>query len=202
MKKILLISVAVTLMLFLSACTDYGRDDTEKDVVIGQVDYPWYDSIDALYEKADLVIRGKILDSRVDWMSHVIEQTAEEESDPILNPGRKNDDKVITTIYTVEITAIYKGSTDKTTKVLQLGGETDTAIYIYEGTPEININKEYVMFLSKSTLYENAAWLLNNVQAIYKVEGKDLVKLPQNTLELTHEDLTRLESNYKNRNVE
>jgi hypothetical protein len=197
-KKIMLISIAVAMMLFFSACTNEGRASSQKDIVIGQVDYPWYDSIDTLYEKADMVIRAKILDSRVEWMSHGIEQGAKEGSDQILNPGAKNDDKVITTIYTAEINAIYKGSPVTTIEVLQLGGETDTEIYMYEGTQQINIKKEYVMFLSKSTLNENAAWLLNNIQAIYKVEGKNLIKFPQNTLDLTYEDLTMLKIDDKN----
>ena len=201
-KNLLLASTAIALMFFSSACINEGRTDPEKDIAttpendinIGKIDYAWYDSIDALYEKADFVIKGKVLDSRVEWMSHVIEPTAEEKSDPILNPdGEIDDDKVITTIYTVEINVVYKGSVGKTIEVLQLGGETDTAKYSYEGASEITINKEYILFLSESTLYENAAWLLNNAQALYKVEGNDLIKLPQNTLELTYEDLTRLE---------
>lgn len=202
LKNLLLASTAIALMFFSSACINEGRTDPEKDIAttpendinIGKIDYAWYDSIDALYEKADFVIKGKVLDSRVEWMSHVIEPTAEEKSDPILNPdGEIDDDKVITTIYTVEINVVYKGSVGKTIEVLQLGGETDTAKYSYEGASEITINKEYILFLSESTLYENAAWLLNNAQALYKVEGNDLIKLPQNTLELTYEDLTRLE---------
>lgn len=201
LKNLLLASTAIALMFFSSACINEGRTDPEKDIAttpendinIGKIDYAWYDSIDALYEKADFVIKGKVLDSRVEWMSHVIEPTAEEKSDPILNPdGEIDDDKVITTIYTVEINVVYKGSVGKTIEVLQLGGETDTAKYSYEGASEITINKEYILFLSESTLYENAAWLLNNAQALYKVEGNDLIKLPQNTLELTYEDLTRL----------
>ena len=201
LKNLLLASTAIALMFFSSACINEGRTDPEKDIAttpendinIGKIDYAWYDSIDALYEKADFVIKGKVLDSRVEWMSHVIEPTAEEKSDPILNPdGEIDDDKMITTIYTVEINVVYKGSLGKTIEVLQLGGETDTAKYSYEGASEITINKEYILFLSESTLYENAAWLLNNAQALYKVEGNDLIKLPQNTLELTYEDLTRL----------
>lgn len=202
LKNLLLVSTVIALMFFSSACINEGRTDSEKDIAttpkkdiaIGKIDYAWYDSIDAMYEKADLAIKGKILNSRVEWMSHVIEPTAEEKSDPILNPGGEiDDDKVITTIYTVEINAIYKGSIGKTIELLQLGGETDTATYSYEGAPEITITKEYILFLSESTLYENAAWLLNNAQALYKVDGNDLIKLPKNTLELTYEDLTRLE---------
>ena len=195
LKNLLLISTAIALMFFSSACINEGRTDPEKDIITGKIDYAWYDSIDALYKKADLVIKGKVLGSRVEWMSHVIEPTAEEKSDPVLNPGGEidDDDEMITTIYTVEISVVYKGSAGKTIDVLQLGGETDTATYSYEGTPEITINKEYILFLSESTLYENAAWLLNNAQALYKVEGNDLIKLPKNTLELTYEDLTRLE---------
>ena len=194
LKNLLLVSTTIALMFFSSACINEGRTDSEKDIAIGKVDYAWYDSTDALYEKADFVIKGKVLNSRVEWMSHVIEPTAEEKSDPILNPdGEIDDDKMITTIYTVEINVVYKGSLGKTIEVLQLGGETDTATYSYEGAPEITINKEYILFLSESTLYENAGWLLNNAQALYKVEGNDLIKLPQNTLELTYEDLARLE---------
>lgn len=131
LKNLLLVSTAVALMFFSSACTNEGRTAPEKDIIIGKVDYAWYDSTDALYEKADWVIKGKVLGSRVEWMSYVIEPTAEEKSDPILNPGGEiDDDKVITTVYTIEINAVYKGSVGKTIEVLQLGGETDTELYI------------------------------------------------------------------------
>lgn len=203
LKSLLVISVAITLMLFSDACInnkkvadsekDINANSPENNVTVSKVDYAVYDSVDAMYDKADLVIRGKALDSRVEWMSHVIKLTAEEKSNPEINPGGKADDeKILTTIYTLEISDVYKGSAGKTIEVLQSGGKTGTAEYIYEETPEIALNKEYIMFLSESALYENSAWLLNNTQALYRVEGNNLIKLPGNTLELTFEDLVRL----------
>jgi hypothetical protein len=82
LQSLLVISVAITLMLFSDACInnkevadsekDINANSPENNVTVSKVDYAVYDSVDAMYDKADLVIRGKALDSRVEWMSHVI----------------------------------------------------------------------------------------------------------------------------------
>lgn len=75
---------------------------------------------------------------------------------------------------------------------MQLGGETDTEIYIVQESPEITQDSDYIMLLSKSQLHESGAWLLNPSQSLCKVEGKNLINLPGNTLKLDFEDLLRL----------
>lgn len=64
-----------------------------------------------------------------------------------------------------------------------------------EGEPEITKDIDYIMFLYKSALRENAGWLLNAEQSLYKVEGENLLMLPNNTLKLDFEDLLRLSEN-------
>lgn len=191
------------LSVFFIACTagtsdSAGTTDSagtiDKEVYIGRFDYANYDKIETLFAAADYVIRGKVIDSRVEWLPHLIQPTDEEEFDPYKNPsGDVNDEKVLTTIFTVEITDSYKGKTNSNTiEVMQLGGETEAAIYRYEGTPEIAKNTEYVLFLSMSNLRDNASWLLNDVQSLYQVNENELIKLSGNSLELTFEDLSRL----------
>ena len=191
------------LSVFFTSCTAGTSDSaritdsagtTDKEVYIGRLDYANYDKIETLFTVADYVIKGKVIDSRVEWLSHLIQPTDEEESDPYKNPGGDvNDEKVLTTIFTVEITDSYKGkASSNTIEVMQLGGETETAIYRYEGAPEIAKNIEYVLFLSMSNLRDNTSWLLNDVQSLYQVNENELIKLSVNSLELTFEDLSRL----------
>ena len=205
-KNILLSLVFSVSVALLSACSNISIGDPgqspieslDKKTYISYADYEHYDSIESLFAQSDYVIRGKVIDTRVEWLSHSIPLTPEEEADPNTNPylgtdQEPSDEKKVTTIYTVEAVELYKGDFgNKVLEVMQLGGETDTEIYIVEGEPEITQNIDYILFLSKSELRENAAWLLNADQSLYKVEGENLLMLPSNTLELDFEDLSRL----------
>ncbi len=196
-KNITLFPIMLFLSVFCIACTARTSDTagtTGKEVYTGRFDYANYDKVETLFTVADYVIRGKVIDSKVEWLSHLIQPAGEEESDPYKNPGGEvNDEKVLTTIFTVEITDSYKGKAiGNTIEVMQLGGETKTAVYRYEGAPEIAKNIEYVLFLSMSNQRDNASWLLNDVQSLYQVNENELIRLSGNSLELTFEDLSRL----------
>jgi len=190
----------LSLIILLSACANAKTtvpDQTsakspQKTIYIGSLDVLYYDSADALYKEADLVIRGKVVDSRVEWLSHVIKPTAGAETDPNKNPGYVN--KALTTIFTVDIVNFYKGDTGKKTiEVMQLGGETETEIYRYEDQQELTKNTEYVMFLGKSKQRDNAAWLIaGGIQSLHLVDGNKLITSADNKWALTFEDLSKL----------
>ncbi len=189
-KKIFLSCLALTLIFSFIACESGEISSSDKELVIGYIDYPWYDSLQELYAAADFVVKAKVLESRAEWMSHLVDPT--QNNNPEADPGGEvNGQKVLTTIYELEIDTAYKGRAGDRIELFQLGGETDTVIYEYEGSPEISINQTYLLFLSQSGSSENASWLLNHEQAIYKVEGNELIRLSSDTWELTFEDLPR-----------
>lgn len=155
---------------------------TKKTVYMGNLYIFYVDSIDRLYKDADLVIQGKVLGSKVEWMSHTSKPTAD-------------GAKLLTTIFTVEIVNYYKGNTDKKLiEVMQLGGETETEIYLYEDLPKINNNTEYIMILGKNPVIDNAFWLIGGgMQSLYQVDGNKLITSSSvNKLNLTFEDLSKL----------
>jgi hypothetical protein len=209
MQRVLLLYGVMMMAFMLGACTVVDGTDAayslnrqtenpaaptvQKQVLVGRIDSAIYDSVDTLFSKADYVIKGKIIDSRVEWMSHVIQPTPEEASNPKLNPGGEKDDtKDLTTIYTVEVSDTFRGEARKTIEVMQLGGETETAIYRYEESPAITKYQTYVMFLRKSHLHENGSWLLNQAQAVYQVDGDVLVKPTEFAFDFALNDLSRL----------
>ena len=168
------------LIILLSACAnakttapEHSVGTTKKTVYVGSLDAEYFDNIDEVYKGANFVIRGKVVGSRVEWMSHKMKPTA-------------NDPKTLTTIFTVEIVSFYKGDTGtKTIEVMQMGGETEIAIYRYEDQPEITKNTEYIMFLSKNPVIDNAAWLIaGGMQSLYRIDGNRLVSSPDNKLAL------------------
>lgn len=139
--------------------------DSEKTTVITRADYPYYEDESAIYEKASLVIRGKIIDKRMEYMSQVIELTKEQKDDPQLNPG-------------------------DVVEIKQFGGETKDTIYIEEGAPQISQNGEYIMFLES---YEDSpATLLNNVQSLYGIEDNKIINHVENDFNVTIEKLEKL----------
>lgn len=166
---------------------------TEKKVYIGHADYPRFDSAEDLYNSADWIVQGKIIDQRVEVMSLRITDNSEED-DEVLNPGVDiEDEKDVVTIHTVEIETVYKGELQKRTiEVMQLGGETNDAIYRFEGAPEFQIDNSYLLFLSKSIIVENAAWLLNDLQATYEVHGDKIISSSIEGFSFTHEMLLNM----------
>jgi hypothetical protein len=149
--------------LLLASCANAGQfnaQGTQGTTVGSKRMIRLYDSIETIYKKADLVIRGKVLRSRLEWMIHD------------LTPD-SNSPKEPTTIFTVEITGVYKGSTEKKTmEVMQLSEGTETAS---SGIPHLTTNAEYVLFLTIYEKQKDRTWLIGNgLQSIYLVQGNDL----------------------------
>ncbi|WP_141131615.1 hypothetical protein [Anaerovirgula multivorans] len=172
----------------------------EKSTTIVYADYPYYPSIDALAEKAAIIIEGTIVDSRV------------EEIDHRMNPSSDTPPSMMVyTVYTVEVSNSYKGDVEpgETIEIKQIGGEGKTMVYIVGEEDNVNFveNRKYVMFLRT---YENfPASLLNPIQACYSYE-EDIVNTKstvdneqfisvneKNDLTLTIEDLERIKDKTK-----
>lgn len=174
-RKMLFLTSILCIMIF-SACGYNGtKNSTDKEVLTGYIDAIHYDSLNELSNDADYVLRGKIIDREFEW--RVISRP---DPDVYLNPEDMppvTEDLV--TVYTVEVLDTYLSSSkiEDRIDVLMMGGETDTTIYRFEGSPELNVNDEYIFFLSKSSMFENAGWLLNLEQSVYKVDESNISKV-------------------------
>lgn len=175
-----------------------------KPVVQIHADYPYYPSIEALAEKADIIIEGSIVDSKVEEIDIRAKTGKESEK---LSPGEKVPSSTfIYTVYTINVSDSYKGDIEsgKTIRVKQLGGETKTAICMVDEAVKFANNKKYVMFLSD---YGNDVplSLLNPVQSIYTYQD-EITNLKstslssinkKNNLILTIKDLESIKNKYK-----
>ena len=97
-KQVQIITILVVSVFLFTSCSTAAKDN-EKTTVITIADYPYYEDESAIYEKASLVIRAKVIDKRMEYMSQVIELTKEQKDDPQLNNVQSlysiEDDKII-----------------------------------------------------------------------------------------------------------
>lgn len=188
MRRVIL-SILIISTLVLTACTAAEKPVAgESETITIHADYPWYESTEDLYEKADLVMEGKVLDSRVEWVNHAIAPDKEDEDDPRSNPSGEGDPgETITTIYTVKVQDIYKGSAGETIELEDMGGEINGIVCENPEAAELGTGDTYLLFLSVYGDYP--ACLLNPTQAVYRVDGDRLV----GEIPLTYEDLAYLQ---------
>ncbi len=164
-KCLCVFSIVLGLILLASACAN--RKKTENTVY---VEYAFHNGVDEMFEAADCVIRGRIADSTVEWLSWLKQEIA--------------------TVYTVEIAGFYKGDTGKKAiEVMTMGAETATAVFRYEPEITVSMNTEYIMFLGKSREHNNTFWLIAGPYSLYRIEGDRIIGV---TNALSYDDLSRL----------
>ncbi len=148
-----------------------SSDNTEYETVFVNADYPYYNSLQELYDAADLVIVAR---------NNRNEST-------ILNTGNE----IPYTVSSMSVTDVFKG--DKSVDsidVKQLGGLMDGVMYISQGVEQLVQDGEYFLFLE--TYDKSPAALLNPVQGMYYVEGSTVTARPENSIAVTLEDLSAL----------
>jgi len=212
MRNIIRLIICATAILSLIACTPVNIDDStsqgELSTVLVRQDFPHYKSIDSLSEKADVIIKGRVIKSRVEALNDVIYSTSVDEK---MNPGGElPEEKTNYTIYTIEIVDSLKGNSKPgdTIEVKQLGGEVGNIEFISEENIDILTGNDYILFLAT---YENTpASLLNSVQSLYiygktseegantqKVEESNITSAnPENDLVLRLHDLDEIKNKY------
>lgn len=160
-----------------------SENAAKKELILAHADYPYYESLNDLNNASDYIIRGKVLSKSCEWMSL-------QSIDEVLNPGGEEDDELsLVTVYDVSVIKSFKGTENDVIKLLTLGGETEDTICKVEGSPDIEIDGEYVFFLQKSALLENGAWMLNDTQSLYSANGVTLSSVSGNGFELSFEQL-------------
>ncbi len=148
-----------------------SSDNTEYETVLVNADYPYYNSLQELYDAADLVIVAR---------NNRNEST-------ILNIG--ND--IPYTVSSMSVTDVFKGDKSiESIDVKQLGGLMDGVMYISQGVEQLVQDGEYLLFLE--TYDKSPASLLNPIQGMYYVEGSTVTARPENSIAVTLEDLSAL----------
>lgn len=157
--------------VIISGIFFFSQESLKK--VVLSADYPKYDNLENLVEKADTIIKGKITHTEVKELNITEEVPAD---DPYLNPSGKKDISTLPyTIFSVEIERTYKGDVKENTtiQVKALGGTIEDTEYILEDGDHTNLEtgKKYVFFLE--TYPNSPASLLNPTQSSYEYDTND-----------------------------
>ncbi|MCT9931793.1 hypothetical protein N5079_16395 [Planotetraspora sp. A-T 1434] len=180
---------------FLGACANSNGDK----VITYHADYPAYDSADNLFNTADLIVEATVSTQPVS-VQELKPDTAG--ADPKLNPAagaptpQEPPDPVVISIYKASVTKVYKGAAQvgQSIDVQQLGGTLNGITYQEEEEHALQQNQGYVLFLQ--TYPDAPAALLNPLQGQYPLNATgEPVKLQENPVPLTSDDLKRLSGN-------
>lgn len=168
-------SAALSLAL-LGACSSGNTD--KQEVVTYHAAYPAFSTSPELIQKADLVIRGVALNSRVEQLFMDVSEGTDPQENPQagLTPeqaeeARKSSPMVVT-VSTVRVDEVIKGdvAVGATVEVSQLGGTFEGVRYEEAETSILSSDTSYVLFLAahgSSKPYD----LLNPKLALYEVSA-------------------------------
>lgn len=176
----------------------------EESVIIYEAEYPVYQSADALFERATLVVEG-----RVTGEPRVVKQQEElpidpQETDPMLNPNAgappqaavaEAEEPTVITVHSVEVLKVFKGEAKpgQIVGVKELGGQIDGVTYKMEDLVPLQTEQSYMLFLE--TYPDSPAALLNPEQAKYPLDASGAPQpLAENPVKLSRDDLTRLDA--------
>lgn len=178
--------------VFVTACSAH------EEPVLYRADYPQYQSADALFDKATLVVEARIV-GEPRYLQEKEEAPDPAETDPNLNPNAGAPAEVaaepeapptVITVYTAQVIKVFKGQAQvgQSIEVKELGGNFEGVTYAEEHTTPMNEDSGYVLFLE--TYPDSPAALLNPVQAKYPLDtSSNPAPLPENTLKLTRAEL-------------
>lgn len=182
-------------VVFVTACSAH------EESVLYRADYPQYQSTDALFDKATLVVEARIAGTPR-ALQEQVEAPDPSETDPRLNPqagappgvaAQPEAPPSVITVYTAQIVKVFKGQAQvgQSIEVKELGGEFQGVTYAEEHTTPMDEGSSYVLFLE--TYPDSPAALLNPVQAKYPLDSSGApAPLPENTLKLTRAELEAL----------
>ena len=193
--KWIFISIAC-LTAIIAGILYFGQKAPTTKTVTISADYPKYDNLENLVEKADTIIKGKVIDYTYSDLNVTEESQPDDE---LQNPGGEKDNSTIPyTIFTVEIEEAYKEEKD-TIQIKTLGGIVGDTEYVLEDSSGSNIEegKKYVFFLE--TYANSPASLLNSTQSSYEYDEHGNIirqgkEMGQNEINFTIEDLENIDS--------
>lgn len=152
--------------------TDY--DDDGELVLKLDADYPEYENIESLYDKADLVVVCENATSRSTFLS-----------------VSSDDSEIPYTISNLKIRDVLKGDNSlDSIDVKQLGGTFGNVTYISDDVEQFENNNTYLLFLKT---YDDApSSLLNPIQGMYHIDGSNIISKRGNDIEINSSSLSML----------
>ncbi|MEV1318065.1 hypothetical protein AB0J14_18520 [Micromonospora arborensis] len=194
MKPQLIVRAAGALLMAaaLAACsagTDHA-DAHHLDNVLYRADYPSYATADELFERASVVVQGRIDSS--EQVLRVVQAAPQGQALPAPVEAERREGMVVT-VRTIKVARVFKGNVKPgdVVQVKQLGGKLDGVTYTEEHGVPLQKNGQYMLFLE--TYSDQPASLLNPVQAQYPVEsGEVLRSLPGNGVNTSVTQLDKL----------
>ncbi|MEU8423540.1 hypothetical protein AB0C15_21960 [Micromonospora sp. NPDC048835] len=172
-----------------SAATDQP-DTAAPQNVLYRADYPSYTSDDQLFERASIVVQGRVESDRK--VVRLVQAAPRGQALPAPVDAERREGMVVT-VRTVTVSRVFKGDVKPgdTVQVKQLGGKLDGVTYTEEhGVPLLD-NGQYTLFLE--TYPDQPASLLNPVQGQYLVDADNsLHALPGNEIAVSVNQLDRL----------
>ncbi|WP_342555685.1 hypothetical protein [Paenibacillus sp. FSL R7-0652] len=178
MKKNRVFTLLVSSLFVLSVvgCSSTSPAASPSDApitVIASEDYPNYSSIDALTDRADTIVKGRVIQTRIEALNDKAKTDSLEQNE--LGTAESAADEQISfdkiyTIYTVQVAEPYKGryTAGDQLEVKQLGGQLGSTKVINDDNLQLLPTKDYVLFLE--TYADTPASLLNSVQSLYVVK--------------------------------
>lgn len=187
-----LIYVSLTLIFFaINVVIFTNRDAAKIQKVTISADYPVYENLETLTDRADTIIKGKIIDYKYSQINITQKNQSDDE---YLNPGGEVDNSLQPyTIFTVEIKKTYKGNINKkeTIEIKEPGGIFGNIEYVNEDSAMLKKGKNYVFFLE--TYSDSPASLLNPIQAKYEYDDNDnLIQDEKNKINFNMKDLENI----------
>ncbi|WP_427051705.1 hypothetical protein [Paenibacillus sp. TC-CSREp1] len=178
MKKNRALTLLVSSIFILSAVgcssmTPAASTTNAPVTIIASEDYPSYGSVDALSERADTIVKGNVIQTRVQALNDMAQANSSSLNDINAAESAVNEqvsfDKIYT-IYTVQVTDSYKGhySAGDQIEVKQLGGQLGNTEIVNDDSVKLMPTKDYVLFLE--TYEDTPASLLNTVQSLYVIK--------------------------------
>jgi hypothetical protein len=168
MKKNRALTLLVSSIFILSAVgcssmTPAASTTNAPVTIIASEDYPSYGSVDALSERADTIVKGNVIQTRVQALNDMAQASSSSLNEQV------SFDKIYT-IYTVQVTDSYKGrySAGDQIEVKQLGGQLGNTEIVNDDSVKLMPTKDYVLFLE--TYEDTPASLLNTVQSLYVIK--------------------------------
>lgn len=99
---------SVCLVMVIAGFLFFNHNAVTHQKVMISADYPVYDSLESLVDKADTIIKGKVIGYKYRDLNITQENQSEGEQ---LNPGGKKGTSVSPyTVFTVKIEKAYKGT--------------------------------------------------------------------------------------------
>jgi hypothetical protein len=195
MRPHLLVRAAGALLLVAaatacSAVTDHTDTHAAQKNVLYRADYPSYATADQLFERATVVVQGRVESDKK--VVRLVQAAPQGQALPAAVDAERREGMVVT-VRTVTVSRVFKGNVKPgdIVKVKQLGGKLDGVTYSEEhGVPLVD-NGQYTLFLE--TYPDQPASLLNPVQGQYLVDaGNGLHALPGNEITTSVNQLDRL----------